>query len=76
MKDRPASAPALRPEHTTDGFTVAEIAEMVADGGLVLARCTACGELAHVEPDAEGYDCANCCANGTVASPLVKLGLI
>ncbi len=58
-----------------DGFTVAEIVEMVVDS-LIPARCTACGGYAHVEPDAEGYDCAECGASATVTSPLVKLGFV
>lgn len=60
---------------TIDGFTVAEIAELLVES-LIPARCSACGEIARVEPDAEGYDCANCCGEGTVTSPLIKLGLV
>lgn len=62
-------------DFTVDGFTEAEIEVMVFDS-VVQARCTACGDIRDVEPDARGYDCHECGAKRTVTSPLVKLGLI
>lgn len=58
-----------------DGFTVADIDAFSFDG-VVLARCTECGDEREVEPDARRYRCESCGAIGSVTSPLVKLGLI
>lgn len=58
-----------------DGFTVAEVVEMVVDS-LIPARCTECGAIHRVETAANGYDCAECYAPGAVTSPLVKLGFV
>jgi len=63
------------PDLTVDGFTEEEIERMVFDS-VVDAKCTECGDLTQVEPDARGYDCHSCGGKGTVTSPLIKLGLI
>ena len=58
-----------------DGFTYRDLARMMFDGAAD-AQCSECGAYAHVEPDAEDYDCPNCDAEGSVTSPLRKVGLI
>ena len=58
-----------------DGFTVADIVEMIVDS-LIPAVCAECGARHHVEADADGYDCQECYAPGAVTSPLIKLGFV
>ncbi len=85
MSDHTATRPSVTDSTTIDwtnpeapaidGFTVAEIVQMAIDS-LVPARCAECEAEHHIEPDAEGYDCQECHAPGSVTSPLVKLGFI
>lgn len=63
------------PDLTVDGFSEEDIERMFFDS-VVDAKCTNCGDLAQVEPDARDYNCHYCGALGTVTSPLIKLGLI
>ena len=58
-----------------DGFAVGDIEAFVYDS-VVDAVCEACGASHRVEPDASGYQCQECGDEGSVSSPLVKLGLI
>ena len=52
-----------------------ELEEMVHEG-IAIGICTECGAQHNVEPDAQGYDCFECGAEGTVTSPLVEAGFI
>jgi len=63
------------PDLTVDGFSEEEIERMIFDS-VVEARCTECGDLRSVEPDARDYDCHECGAERSVTSPLIKLGLV
>jgi|GEM_PF-3413771 len=60
---------------TVDGFTVAEIKDMVFDD-VVSAVCSVCDAERLVEPDAKGYACFECDSPDSFTSPLVKLGLV
>lgn len=67
--------PSQAGENAIDGFSQAEIQRMAFES-VIQARCSDCDDIQDVEPDARGYDCHSCGAQGTVTSPLVKLGLI
>lgn len=62
-------------DEVIDGFTYSDIELMILDV-TVDARCSECGAYVRVKSDAEGCDCPNCDATGSVTSPLRKLGLI
>ena len=56
-------------------YTYEELRDMILDS-VVAAECSNCGCEHRVEPDASGYDCSACGAEGTVTSPLIIMGLM